>query len=227
VRAVYMTLEQQLGTNPAGVDQVFGATYRALFDEGVVPLLDYGLKGDQIIDIIAKQVPPGANVSIQGVQNIKGTGLDFVYRWVSTDMVAKSLQGLKSSVREEREKALRELMVHDDYGLVDASMALTEVEQLAAADPERATLPYDGLLARLREIVATRTKGLSAQGKASFTSRVRKMIGETLDYLDSIRRQNMARAVVDELVAGRISHAAAAIRMRDIVARAKGQWMVK
>lgn len=226
VIAIHQLVTQALASDPKSIDRAFGATYRALFDEGIIPLVDYSLTGDQIIDIIAKRTPPGANVSIMGVQNIKGTGLDFVYRWVGTDMVAKSLNGLKSPTKEQRERALRELLVHDDYGLVDASLALGTVEEARDRDTERATLPYDAVVARLRDVVATRTKKLTAKGKASVTARVRKLFGETFDYLDSVRRQRMARDVVTALVAGRMSHAMAAVRMREIVARAKGQWMV-
>jgi poly-gamma-glutamate synthase PgsB/CapB len=226
VIAIHQLVTQALASDPKSIDRAFGATYRALFNEGVVPLVDYALTGDQIIDIIAKQTPPGAQVSIMGVQNIKGTGLDFVYRWVGTDMVAKSLDGLKSPTKEQRERALRALLVHDDYGLVDASLALSTVEEARDRDTERATLPYEAVVARLRDVVAMRTKKLTAKGKASVTARVRKLFGETFDYLDSIRRQRMARDVVTALVAGRMSHAMAAVRMREIVARAKGQWMV-
>ncbi len=226
VIAIHQLVTQALTSDPKAIDRAFGATYRALFDEGVVPLHDYSLTGDQIIDIIAKRTPPGANVSIMGVQNIKGTGLDFVYRWVGTDMVAKSLNALKSPVKEQRERALRELLVHDDYGLVDASLALGTVEAARDRDADRAALPYEAVVARLRDVVTTRTKKLTATGKVSVTARVRKIFGETFDYLDSIRRQRMARDVVTALVAGRMSHAMAAVRMREIVARAKGQWMV-
>jgi hypothetical protein len=42
-----------------------------------------------------------------------------------------------------------------------------------------------------------------------------------------MRRQAMAREVVDDLTAGRLSHASAAIEMRNVVARAKGAWATK
>ena len=83
------------------------------------------------------------------------------------------------------------------------------------------------MIARLEGIVATRSGRLTARKAASATERVRAFIGKTFDYMDSVRRQRMAGEVLDDLVGRRVSHAAAAIRMRDVVARAKGGWMTK
>ena len=83
------------------------------------------------------------------------------------------------------------------------------------------------MLARLAPIVARKRGALSAKRSKSAVDLVRGFIGKTLDYLDSMRRQAMAKEVVDELVAGRLSHASAAIEMRNVVARAKGAWANK
>jgi hypothetical protein len=211
------------------VAAAFEAAYRAMWMETIVPLHDSALTGDQIIDAVAKSVPPRAHASIMGVQNIKGTGLDFVYRWVSADTTTRALGLVQSAQTTDRERGLRDLMLQDDYGLVDAAMALDalKVARGGAAAGASSGLPYDAVIARLEEIVATRLARLTAHRKASAGERVRAFIGKTFDYMDSIRRQNMASSVLDDLVAGRVSHAAAAIRMRDIVARAKGAWMTK
>jgi hypothetical protein len=66
---------------------------------------------------------------------------------------------------------------------------------------------------------------LTASRAETAGDKFRKFIGKTFDYMHSIKRQSQAREVVEDLVAGRISHAAAAIQMRDVVASAKGNWM--
>src|SRR5262249_48159292 len=83
---------------------------------------------------IARSIPPGAHGSIMGIQNIKGTGLDFVYRWVSRDVVERSLLKVESGTAQEHDGGLRELLVHDDYGLFDAREAIA---RLTAARPPR------------------------------------------------------------------------------------------
>lgn len=225
VRSVHALAEARLAVDAAAVERAFRAAYRALFDEALVPLHDSTLTGDAIIDRISGCVPPGAHATIMGVQNIKGTGLDFVYRWVSADMVVRALARLSDASREERERALLELMMHDDYGLADATLALSAVERARERDPSHDGLPYDAVANRLREIVARRTQALAAERTTRITDRARKHFGETFDFVDAIRRRRLAARVLDELIAGRLSHAAAATRMRDIVARTKGAWM--
>ncbi len=223
-KALEMAVDQLLASAPARLEQVFRDAYTILFMDGIFPLHEYSLTGDQIIDYVAKLVPPGANAAIMGVQNIKGTGLDFVYRWVSHDLVMKAVGKLETGTPAEKDQALRELVVHDDYGLMDAKMALARLEQLKA---KTGTQDFEAILGRLREIVRKRTAALTASRAATFGDKIRAFIGKTFDYMHSIRRQQQAGEVVEDLVAGRISHAAAAIRMRDVVASAKGNWMKK
>jgi poly-gamma-glutamate synthase PgsB/CapB len=220
-RAIVAAVDQYLESEPKRVDRIFADAYRALFREQMVPLFDPTLTGDQIIDLIAKSAPPNARIDIMGLQNIKGTGLDFVYRWVSLEAVERALAKAKSDNREEQEVGLRALLVHDDYGLVDSVHALESLSA-RAGDPAVAAV-----LTRLAPIIAKKRAALSAKRSKSAGDLVRGFIGKTFDYLDSMRRQAMAREVVDDLTAGRLSHASAAIEMRNVVARAKGAWATK
>ena len=125
----------------------------------------------------------------------------------------------------KREDALRGLLFHDDYGLVDAAYALTEVERVLAKDGTAEGLPYEPVLHKLREIVESRRPKLNASHASTMATSVKKILGITFDAFDSMRRQKMARELIDELLAGRISHATAALGMREIVARSKGGWL--
>ncbi len=212
-----------LDSDPARLDTIFGEAYTALFEEQVVPLHDSSLTGDQVVDRVVRSCAPGSIVDIMGVQNIKGTGLDFVYRWVSLDTVERALAKVKSG-GEERAAGLRELLMHDDYGLIDASYAKDELTPLAASLPPAEQAAFGPLLSRLGTLVERKSAALSAKTAASFQDVVRGFIGKTFDYVDSMRRQSRAKEVLEDLIAGRISHAAAAIEMRAVVARAKGGW---
>ncbi len=223
-RALEWRLDGSYETTPALVESDFRATYRALFLETIVPLEDPSLTGDAINDRIARAVPPGARASIMGLQNIKGTGLDFVYRWVSIDAVEKMIARLRSEDRAEREQGLRELSMHGDFGVVDARRALAVLEERSRTDAASG-LAYGPVVERLRAIVGERARRLEVRAEPSAGEMLRRVAGKTLDHLDAIRRPGMASAVVDELVGGRISHATAAARMRAIVSRQKGAWM--
>ena len=219
--AILLAASEYLHADPRRLDRVFTAAYRTIFQEQIVPLYDPALTGDQIIDLVAQSAPPNARIDVMGLQNIKGTGLDFVYRWVSFETVERALAKAKSDYVDEREVGLKALLVHDGYGVVDSVHA---VEQLSARAGEPAVA---AVLKRLGPIVEQKRAGLSSPSRRSIGDVVRGFLGKTFDYLDSMRRQTMAREVLDDLVAGRLSHASAAIEMRDVVARAKGAWATK
>jgi hypothetical protein len=44
--------------------------------------MDSSTSGDRIIQQALELVPAGSTVRLMGIQNIKGTGLDFAYQWV-------------------------------------------------------------------------------------------------------------------------------------------------
>jgi poly-gamma-glutamate synthase PgsB/CapB len=220
-QAVWWSLE---ASPPERFEQTFRAAYRAIFRDTLLPLMDPTMTGDALIDRIARSIPPGATGSIMGLQNIKGTGLDFVYRWVSIDAVEKMLARLRSDDRAVREQGLRELAMHGDYGLFDARRAHAHLVARARTDADSG-LPYATVIDGLERRVSEKERSATARAENSAGDFVRRIVGKTFDYLDSVRRQKMAKVVVDSLVAGRISHSDAATRMRAIVARQKGAWM--
>lgn len=220
VRAVLAEVDRSLGTEPARVDAVFGAAYRALFFATLVPVRDAAASGDAILDVVATSIPPGARATIMGLQNIKGTGLDFVYRWVSIDVVCRAVEGLDSPDPSARRDALTRLLLHEDYGIVDATFALAAVDRAGAAD--NSDLPYDAVRTRLEGVVRDRESRTAARRAASFSERLRGRARSTLDSFDSIRRRRQANRVLSDLVHGVISHRTAAIRMRAITRRASG-----
>jgi hypothetical protein len=209
--------------DPGEMDRIFATAYKALFEEQLVPLHDSALTGDQVVDRVVKCCPPGSVVDVMGVQNIKGTGLDFVYRWVSLDTVERALVKVKAG-GEERAQGLRELLLHDDYGLIDASYALGVITELQKDEPGHNASAFGPLLQRLGGLVHRKQTALSAKSAASWGDVLRGIVGKTFDYVDSMRRQSRSKEVLEALIAGRVSHAAAAVEMRAVVARTKGGW---
>jgi poly-gamma-glutamate synthase PgsB/CapB len=225
-RAVHQMLAGELGSRPEEVDRVFCAAFEALFLASVIAIHDAGTTGDQVLHAIAAASPPGARVRIVGLQNIKGTGLDFVYRWVSIDAVGRQLDALDAPEPEARATAARALARHGDYGVLDATLALEGLEAARAKEPDAALrIALDAAIAHVRPIANDRRKRLSTRRSGTLEESVRAAIGRTFDYLDASRRRRLCADVIDSLVAGRLSHATAARRMREILARAKGAWM--
>ncbi len=200
--------------------------YRALFEAKLVVVADSGASGDQVIDRCARAVPPGTRVSVMGIQNIKGTGLDFVYRWLALDQAMGRLGRLDSEDASTRLEALHELETFEDYGLVDAGAVLAALDAKAdlvcSEDEARA-------FARTRERVAAihteAVRALTASRGGTAWRRVGSVIESMLDPIDSVRRRRRAKQVMDDLIARRISHGRAAKEMRRVYERQSGGWL--
>lgn len=208
------------------VHRAFRSAYRELFLEQLVPVNDPLATGDQIVDVCARSVAPGLEVSIMGAQNIKGTGLDWVYRWLALDKVSGALKALESGGPEDRRRALEFLETFEDNGLVDTGLAQAALPQLAQQAPSREEAErLSQLAARLRAVHEVKLSALTHARSGSRFEQAVRSFEKVFDYLDSVRRRKLADQLVDDLVHGRVSHARAAVETRKLYERQKGGWL--
>jgi hypothetical protein len=206
----------------------FRAAYRELFIDQLVVVHDAGETGDQVIDRCARAVPPGTDVSVMGIQNIKGTGLDFVYRWQALESTTARLAALAAADAdaEARLAALRALESFEDYGLVDSGAAaavLSGLDTRGWDDAER--VQHERTLAAVRAVHDARRVAVGQAASKKLWSRALARLETWVDPIDSVRRYRRARRVMRDLVAHRISHARAAKEMRSLYDRQKGGWL--
>jgi poly-gamma-glutamate synthase PgsB/CapB len=213
----------------AEADEAFRGAYRELFMERVAVLWNAGSTGDQVIDFMTKEIPPGMDVRIMGTQNIKGTGLDFVYRWLSMDRVRQNIEKMETNP-PFRAEVLTFFMSYNDFSLIDCREALDAVRRAkASTDPEwtKHGNLINAALERLSALEKDKVTKLTATSKAGLTQRVMNQVEQLFDHLDSVRRTNTARTVMDDLYAARVGHGQAAILLRDVTGRSKGGWLYK
>ena len=210
----------------AAANALVAAAYRELFEDLVVVVDDSGETGDQIIDRCARAVPPGTSVSVMGIQNIKGTGLDFVYRWLALDHTMGRLHRLDASDPAARIAALRELESFEDYGIVDAGLASLVLSSRAERRLDEEEAMYTrSALDRVRTIHDERKRALEQAARSDLRARLAGLLERLLDPIDSIRRRRRARAVMRDLIDHRISHGRAAKEMRSLYDRQGGGWL--
>ncbi|HZI13513.1 MAG TPA: hypothetical protein VE153_24240, partial [Myxococcus sp.] len=205
----------------------FRDAYRDMYLEQLVPVSDAGATGDQVVDACARAVPPGLSVSIMGAQNIKGTGLDWVYRWLALDRVGTALEALKGTSVEARRRAFESLETFEDSGLVDSGLARVVLPTLVknAATPEEAER-IQRLAARSKATHEAKQAALRSTGGTTLLQSVTRKAEKVFDYLDSVQRRRISEMLVDDLVNGRVSHARAALETRKLYERQKGGWLL-
>ena len=84
-------------TEAAALDGKFRSQLRAWFAEKLIVIENYDATGEEIIRDIVQETPPGFRNRVMGIQNIKGTGLDFVYRFQAWDACYHACQLLRKA----------------------------------------------------------------------------------------------------------------------------------
>lgn len=92
------------------------AQLRTWFDAKLVVVKDAGASGEQVVETIVRATPPALRNRVMGMQNIKGTGLDFAYRWLAWESAHAACEGLAAADVREREVALQTLVSFQEFG---------------------------------------------------------------------------------------------------------------
>lgn len=230
------------GGSPSALDDQMRELLGKAFMAKLVPVRDVYTKGETIVRLIAEATPPGLVNRIMGMQNIKGTGLDWVYRWQAWEQVWKACQMLRSEGPSEIERGYRALANFQEFGVLSE----TEVRAgVAAARARLSKLPnissaqLDALEARLDAQIAQQgaaTAGDSAGEDAG--SDKRGWIGPAADRFialaegftdpgDAMNRRAKSDRIYKALIAEQISLQKAAAELKEITARQKGGWLAK
>jgi poly-gamma-glutamate synthase PgsB/CapB len=205
-------------------ERAFRALYTQLFRASLVTLTDATLSGDQVIDAIARACPPGFRVRIMGTQNIKGTGLDFAYRFIAYDHTVKLVEALARAAGEATLPLAAELARTQDAGVLDGPPAVAAIHAAASREGNRVAA---ALLAEAAAITQRQRQREQALGRRS-ESKAGPALGaleRLLDVYDGVFRRRRADTIVDELARGHVSHEEAARDLRELMKRQKGGWL--
>jgi poly-gamma-glutamate synthase PgsB/CapB len=223
------TRDAALGT---ALDAALDAEFRALlwrwFERKLVTVDDYHASGNRIIQLIAAHTPPGFHNRIMGIQNIKGTGLDFVYRWQAWAQCHAACADLHARDAATFRLGLAGLAAFQEYGLlceqhVHDTLAVARRSphgQLAVAQAQLAQI-----CAALERTMIEVHSQLAASREQGLLERAVLMVEGFVDAGDAVRRRRVANRIYDDLVAQRISHARAAIELQRLTQQQKGGWL--
>ena len=228
----YRLLAERLERAGVGERQTLDREYRHLvrkwFMERIVVIEDYHTTGEQLINRICEETPPHFTNRIMGLQNIKGTGLDFVYRWQAWDHCHNACEELKNENPARVSQALADLASFQGFGFLceeHVRATIDAVRHLPVAQSEQfqaeLAIIVSNLDATMREIIA----GLTATRKRNLMTRIIDVVEAFLDAGDSIRRRKAADTIYRDLVSERISRQRAAIELQALIRRQKGGWL--
>lgn len=230
--AEYRALEAELLERgpTADLDQRLRDQLWAWFRQKIVVVENYYATGEEIVHLLAERTPPGFRNRIMGMQNIKGTGLDFVYRWHAWETVHRACADATSGNDPARQqRGLQVLAGFREYGILSQETvrgALKRIRHDRLAGGEIAESQLDLIATHLEEQMSK----LNASGQAGSVAGGSKWIDRLealLDAGDAVRRRKKADRIYRELAAERISSDRAVVELKALTSRQKGGWLRK
>ncbi|MBI5675675.1 MAG: hypothetical protein HZC48_07625 [Nitrospirae bacterium] len=215
------------GLQKEGLDKEFREMMWRWFEKKIVVIWDFHASGDKIVSIIAQETPPGLLNRVMGIQNIKGTGLDFVYRWQAWEKCFSYCAKLPSNDPREFEEGLSDLSVFQEYGVLCEDHVREKVE-IAKAAPlsqnEKAQAELAVVLSNLEGAMTWVRSKMETQRKAGFLITIVDAIEAFLDIGDAVKRRKTADRIYKDMITERISHERAIIQLKELNKRQKGGW---
>ncbi|HUG20205.1 MAG TPA: HEAT repeat domain-containing protein [Planctomycetaceae bacterium] len=195
----------------------------------IVVVEDYHASGEQVIQQIVEATPPGFRNRVMGIQNIKGTGLDFVYRFQAWNACHALCRRLLSTDKTDALAALRELSQYADFGLLSEKCTLDSITH-AEQSPAFVDHKLKHELAILRDRVTSQLSNIREtfgghHHKSEWKQALLNLIEQFLDLGDAIRRRKRAEQIYRDILSERISLDRAAAMLRDLTKRQKGGWL--
>jgi poly-gamma-glutamate synthase PgsB/CapB len=184
--------------------------------------------GEQIIQQIAKTTPPGLKSRIMGIQNIKGTGLDFVYRWQAWELCHQYCTRLDAKDPAVARDGLHNLVRFTDFGLLSESTVRDTVERVThkkLAQNEMFQAELRIIIANLDAKMKQIRHNLNAGRSVGLLAKTLGVIEAFLDSGDAIRRRKLANRIYRDLQNERISHERAALELQALNKRQKEGWL--
>ena len=232
MRQQYGVLEQrckQAGASPdASLDQALREQLWRWFEQRIVVVEDYYATGDAVIAAIRDATPPGFHNRVMGMQNIKGTGLDFVYRWLAWDICHRACEELGSRDPLLRRRGLSAMAGFQEYGLLsqDKTLAtLAGVQSSTYGQQDRVQAELSVIESNFNAAMKTVLAGIVVKRSAGWKENVLNALEGFADTSDAVRRRRRADQIYKDLTARRISEARAVLELQGLTRRQKGGWL--
>jgi len=200
-----------------------------LWFEGKLVVVDnYHARGDDVVQRIVEQTPPGLKNRVMGMQNIKGTGLDFIYRWQAWDSCYLICENICGGDVIKAEEAVKLLAQFQDFGLLCEQKVLQTIETIKTRDWTQREEIQAELVLILHNLERAIASSKSSQEKTrvrnNWILKLAEITEAFLDAGDAVKRRKIASQIYRDMIHKRISHERAAVELQQLNKRQKGGW---
>ncbi len=213
------------------LDQLFRDQLWKWLKRKISVVEDSHATGEQIVDRIRRETPPGIHNRVMGLQNIKGTGLDFVYRWQAWERCYESGRQLLSNEVPEVKRGLEMLSQFQEFGVLSEEYVKGVLEQVKPRDVAQNEVFQAELQSVETNLSVTMSKidaqlqGDGGGPQGGFVIGVLDAVEAFLDAGDAVKRRKKANQIYKDLAAERISNERAVTELKALTQRQKGGWL--
>ena len=224
---------QLAGADKARVNGELKDVISKWFQRKFVVIPDFFASGDQIVERICEETPPGYLNRVMGIQNIKGTGLDFVYRWQAWQACHTHCMNLASSDPLTLSRAAADLASFKEHGWLTEELVRAALDKAQGSSAVQAAgvLPLLGVVEANLEKRLAEIKSAAASSNAAkaggLGSRLLSLLEAFEDSGDAVRRRRKANRIYRDMVRQQISLDRAVVELQELTKRQKGGWLAK
>ena len=229
----YQNFAKKLEVATDSVSETLNEEFHGLlwewFEQKLFTVEDYYATGNKVIEHICDETPPGFYNRILGMQNIKGTGLDFVYRWQAWEACYKACEQLSSPVTQTADKGLSTLASFQEYGVIceeTVRQTVAEVRESASAQNEKYQAELTLILSHLQGALEKARAQMTVVRNQNKISKLIEFLEAFLDAGDAVKRRKKANQIYKDLATERISRDRAVLELQALNNRQKGGWLV-
>ncbi len=200
------------------------------FRDRIIIVKDEHISGNALIQLMIKSTPIGLCNKMIGIQNIKGTGLDFIYRWQQWDQVyqlCQQLNGKKTNLAKSAAKALANI---SNFGLLDQELVLHTcqlVREKNMAQTEFFQAELNAIESHVKQQLTKVNIDIGIQKKHRFIDKLIEALESFLDAGMSIKRRKRTERIYQDIADQRISLERASVELQKINQEQKGGWLTK
>ena len=225
----YQELSEKLTTkNTKVIEQKIRLQAWRWFEKKLYVVEDYHATGDEVVQHIVAQTPPGLKNRVMGMQNIKGTGLDFIYRWQAWDSCYHLCENLYLKDVSKAEEAVKALAQFQEFGPLceeRVRYCIDDIKDSRWTQREEIQAELNLIISNLDHALE-KSKSTPSAGRVNsgWMLKLAEYIEAFLDAGDAVKRRKLANQIYLDLVHHRISHQRAAVELQQLNKRQKGGW---
>ncbi len=236
-QVVEKLIKEESPARADAIEQKFISTLKTWYFRKIVVIEDFDATGEEVVATIVNETPPGFLNRCMGLQNIKGTGLDFVYRFQAWDVCHQACCAAMGNQVQKVEKGLQVLVSMPVIGQLCESK-IKEVIRFAKSNAVYRRPELQTLIEQLEKKLESGSgkSEVSESEVRSPADNSRKLMSDLQDWMiecaeqfldvhDSIRRRDTADLIYQDLASERISRQRAILELRELNKRQKGGWL--